>query len=349
MNEQFPNLTDKTLLIVAENFGLNFSGGSRATAMVTEYFEEIFNQIKVICLKEGKHNLKNIQIISYSNFEDLGALIQMHSDENTIALGDFYIAHPLAESEIPYFFVYHDNWPEMKEFSALSEIENNKIIDTYGKIFSNATQVFSVTEYKLNFIHQYTKKASLLRNGLSQKVSKKKQKPFKEGNLRILMAGNIDQRKYAKAVELFKIIEEINSEGIRVDIFGNVNDLRIEKKLKAFNFVHCKGFIDELRYNEYDLYLNTSLIENLSLAVVDAIANKTPVISFEVGGIREIINETNGRIISPFDTKKMAEVLVELVSDFPRFKFDAAALSDFDWEKSAHKMMKQMSKLVGIK
>jgi len=339
MSRRYPMLSDKTLLIVAENFGLNFSGGSRATAMVAEYFEEIFDQVKVLCLKKGKHNLKHPVLISYEHTSQLPQLIQSHSNEKTIGMGDFHIAHPLAQSSIPYFFVYHDNYPEMKNFSNLSEEMDNEVIYTYGNIFSNAIQVFSVTAYKLDFIKKYTERVEVVRNGLSQSITKKNQKPLKKGNLRILMAGNIDHRKYAKAVEVFEELKEINSKGIQIDIFGHVHDEDLKNQIMEFDFVQYKGFVDEVSYDEYDLYLNTSLIENLSLSVVDSIANKTPVVSFAVGGIKEIINEKNGRVIEAFDTKSMALILQKIKKEDIFFQIDETELEQFDWKKSSIKMM----------
>jgi len=343
MKRQYSNLSEKTLLIVAENFGLNFSGGSRATAMIALYFEKTFNKIKVLCLKEGKHNLNNIQVISYRKLSELPQLVKTHSNKETIGFGDFHIASPLAKSGMPYFFVYHDNYPEIESFSPLNKKVHKEIMETYGKIFSTAAHVFSVTDYKLSFIQKYTKKVSVVRNGLSQKVTKRKQRPLKKGSLRILMAGNIDQRKYEKAVDVFNQIEQKDSSGIQIDIFGNVLDESLKNKLNAFDFVQYKGFADQLRYDDYDLYLNTSLVENLSLSVVDALANRTPVVSFLVGGIKEVVDDKNGRIIEAFDTEAMALTLISIKNKEINFQLSDLNLEEFDWEKSAAKMLLTMN------
>ena len=92
-------------------------------------------------------------------------------------------------------------------------------------------------------------------------------------------------------------------------------------------------------HNGYHLLLQTSVNENMSLSAVDAIANYTPVVSFDVGGIRELISVDNGRIIKPFDTQKMASAIQELISDFPAFTFDLNKLKPFNWTYSAQKMV----------
>ncbi len=342
-NINFTNLSDKTLLLVVENFGLNFSGGSTATARVAEYFEEAFRELKVLCKREGKHNLERAHFVYYDSVLELPSMIDEHSDANTIAFGDFHVAHPLAKKDMPYFFVYHDNWPELNRFELFTKEEGQDTIDKYGDIFANAVEVFSVTNYKLPFISKYNSRATVVRNGLSQALTKKTQKKLSKGNLTVLMAGNIDKRKYIKAIPMFKALSELGSNGIQIHIYGLVKDESIKEELDKFNFVEVKGFEDNIRYDAYDVLLNTSLVENLSLSVVDALANQTPVFSFDVGGIREVVNESNGRIITDFDIVRMAKSLIEFKNDQTNFLLDRTDFEEFDWEKSATKMLRIMN------
>ena len=62
-------------------------------------------------------------------------------------------------------------------------------------------------------------------------------------------------------------------------------------------------------------------------------------VSFDVGGIREIIDKNNGRIIEAFDTKSMALVLLEIKNNKVRFHLEESNLDEFDWEKSSSKML----------
>lgn len=343
----YPNLISKTLLIVAENFGLNFSGGSSATAMVTEHFEQIFREIIILCVRKGKHNLKRANFVFYKDIANLPSIIESYSNEDTIALGDFHFAHALAGQNVPYFFVYHDNWPELSKFDLFTEKEGEETIGKYGDIFSNAVEVFSVTEYKVPFISKFTDRTTVVRNGLSQAVTKKAQKVLDVGMLKVLMAGNIDSRKYAKAILLFEELKKIDSGGISVHIYGLVKEEYLERQLDEFDFVEVKGFVDSLRYDDYDVYLNTSLVENLSLSVVDALANHTPVFSFDVGGIKEVLNEDNGALIEDFDITAMASKLVDFKNGKVEFQFDKTNLADFDWQKSASKMLIIMNERIG--
>lgn len=346
LNINFSNLSDKTLLLVVENFGLDFSGGSTATARVAEYFEEAFRDLKVLCVRKGKHNLGKTKFIYYDDVSELPSMLDKHSDANTIALGDFHYAYPLVRKNIPYFFVYHDNWPELNRFDLFTKEEGQKTIDKYGEIFANAVEVFSVTDYKIPFISNYNNHATVIRNGFSQALTKKAQKKLSNGNLTVLMAGNIDKRKYTKAIPLFKKLNDLDSDGIQIHIYGSVKDESIKEQLDKFDFVAVKGFVDNIRYDTYDVLLNTSLVENLSLSVVDALANHTPVFSFDVGGIREVVNESNGKIIADFDVEWMATSLIEFKNEEVNFPFDRTDLERFDWQKSALKMLRIMNERI---
>ena len=343
MKEQYSNIVEKTLLIVVENFGLNFSGGSSATAISAEYFEKAFEEVVVICANEGRHNLTEVKIVFYTSASEMIDLILAYTNEQTIGFGDFHVAHPLVNSRLPYFFVYHDNWPEMKSFSSEETGKSDSLIRSYGEIFAHAKEVFSVTEYKIPFIQKYSSKVSLVRNGLSQEITKKSQKKLKKGELNILMAGNIDHRKYSKAVELFHELKDDDCSGIKVDIFGLVNDKAVKEELIEFEFVEFKGFVDSVSYAKYDLYLNTSLIENLSLAVVDALANKTPVVSFDVGGINEVVNDENGVVIEAFDVRAMAKKIIDIKNAKVDFQVGSFDLQEFDWERGAERMLAIMN------
>ena len=349
MKEQYSNIVEKTLLIVVENFGLNFSGGSSATAMSAEYFERFFKEVVVICANEGRHNLSKAKFVSYTSSSEMMNLIKRHADEKTIGFGDFHMAYPLVNCEMPYFFVYHDNWPEMKNFTLQGKEKGDEIIGKYGEIFANAEEVFSVTEYKMSFIQEYSSKVSLVRNGLSQAITKRSQKRLDKGKMNVLMAGNIDHRKYSKAIEVFQALKDGAYKGIEIDILGLVKEDAIKEKLMAFDFVNFKGFADEVRFIGYDLYLNTSLIENLSLSVVDALANKTPVVSFDVGGIKEVLKGCNGVVVEAFDVQLMAKKLVDIKNGEISFQVQLDDIEEFDWERGAIQMLDKMQERLDYK
>jgi glycosyltransferase involved in cell wall biosynthesis len=79
-----------------------------------------------------------------------------------------------------------------------------------------------------------------------------------------------------------------------------------------------------------DVFINATQAENLSLAMIEAIACGTPCVAFDVGGCREIIqDDTSGYMIRPFDTDAFATKTTELLQD--RTKLDNLSRTSREW------------------
>ena len=69
-------------------------------------------------------------------------------------------------------------------------------------------------------------------------------------------------------------------------------------------------------YEKMDLSIITSRSEGLPLVLVESFCYKIPVISTNVGGIKEIINDgENGFLINGLDADKFAEIVIKLKND----------------------------------
>jgi len=66
-------------------------------------------------------------------------------------------------------------------------------------------------------------------------------------------------------------------------------------------------------YNATDIFILPSLEDNLPNTMLESMACKTPVIGFDTGGIPEVVNAKNGRVVEKADSKKLAEAILELV------------------------------------
>ena len=331
-----------TLIVLAENFGLNFSGGSSATIYLLEHLHSFFKSVKVVCKKEGIHPFQEISFIKYNRVSEVkGILAEMDTSE-AIGYADFHIASELIGEGLPFYLTYHDNWPDMLNFEEDKIWAQNRI-ETYGKIFQAAECVFSVSEDRMKFIHQYTDNTILVRNGLTLKppasfpAKKKKGEPLK-----VVMAGNVDKRKYSKAVRLFELLNELDHCPLHIEIFGHELDPALSTELNKFPFVSLMGFRDELTFENHHLLLNTSVVENLSLSVVDAVAHRMPVLAFDVGGLREVVDGFNGKLAKAFNVEEMRDFLVACMEDKIEFSFNEEKLIPFNWKASALKMKKAM-------
>ncbi len=91
-------------------------------------------------------------------------------------------------------------------------------------------------------------------------------------------------------------------------------------------------------YSQADLVLNPSLVDNMPISILEALASGVPVVSTDVGGIPDLV--THGRtavLVSPRDPEAMARAALDLLSDPDhRAALVRAGLEhvrDFTWEK----------------
>jgi len=331
------------LVVLSENFGLNFSGGCIATAKFLEILQNAFDEVIILAHEIGSHQLDKVQFITYNQLEKIPTLLAQYKSSDTIGYGDFYIAEYFIEANIPFYFTYHDNFPDIAEHHLFDPTFARERMACYQKIFKNAAHIFSVSQAKMPYINLSTDKVSLVRNGVFQPVEKQQVLiPLKDESIKILMAGNVEARKYQKAIELFDLLNEEINLNIQIDIYGLLNDKSLAEKIAAFPFVQLKGYAAGIPFKTYHGYLNTSLAENLSIAVVDAIANYTPVITFDVGGLKEVTNANNGFVIPAFQIETMKAKLLSLNYQHIAQHFDTSTINHFDWKKGAQQMLEVM-------
>lgn len=334
---------DKELIILSDNFGTSYSGGCTATASFAQFWKDTFKKIHVVCKQTDGFLKDDIVVWDYNDQISLDKILLDLAKGPTIGYGDFHTAVHFIPHNIPFYFTYHDNYPELKNLDVHTS-EADKMMHDYAQVFSNAQYIFSVSASKLDYIKTYTDNCTIIRNGISQPITKKEKLNVTEGNsLKILMAGNISSRKYKYAVDLFDLVASSEKANIEVDIFGNNQDKELYNQLNKYEFVNVAPFQDVISYNEYHIYLSTSTIENLSLSVVDSLMNSTPVLTFDVGGLHEVINNKNGVLIAPYKVEDMYSALSEMRESISDYQFDHNDLEEFDWERSANLMVEIMS------
>ena len=333
---------DKELIILSDNFGTSYSGGCTATANFAQFWKDEFKNIHVVC-KQTDGFLKNdIVVWIYDDQVSLDKILLDLSKRRTIGYGDFHTAVHFIPHNIPFYFTYHDNYPELKDLDVHTSVAD-KMMHDYAQVFTNAQYIFSVSASKLDYIKTYTDNYAIIRNGISQPISKREKLDVPNGkSLRVLMAGNITSRKYRYAVDLFDLVASNGAPNIEVDIFGINQDKELYNQLNKYSFVKVAPFQDVISYNDYHIYLSTSTIENLSLSVVDSLMNCTPVLTFDVGGLKEVINSKNGVLIAPYKVEDMHSALNKMRDSISSYQFEHNDLVEFDWKRGANSMFEIM-------
>lgn len=153
-----------------------------------------------------------------------------------------------------------------------------------------------------------------------------------------LMVGNVDQRKYKYCVALARILQAKKS-SIKIDIYGKILDHNVADELGKFENVRLMGMVRNIPYQSYDVFLNLSIIENLSISVCEAIANHVPVICFDVGGLGEVVkNGLTGYVVPNKNMNQLYDAIVKTLRH--PIHVDDSVLSDFKWDCSADKYVK---------
>jgi len=91
-----------------------------------------------------------------------------------------------------------------------------------------------------------------------------------------------------------------------------------------------------------DLFALTSSYENFSIATLEAMAHRLPVIGTEVGYLKILIAEAQaGRVVSPTDSAQLAETLVELAETTNRLGYGRTGrqfVERLDWPNIAQRL-----------
>ena len=141
--------------------------------------------------------------------------------------------------------------------------------------------------------------------------------------LAILVVGRLVWEK--GHMYLLESISKLKEKGVsvKVDIFGSgtlneflsyrINQLGIE------NEVSLRGFVDNNKlkklYKNYDVFVQPSVSEALSNALIDAMLCNLPCVITNVGGMPEIINhQSNGIIIDPMQMEELEVAILNAAS-----------------------------------
>ena len=179
------------------------------------------------------------------------------------------------------------------------------------KTFERADKIICVSNHEKNLLHKNfdipLKKMIKIPNGINVDEYKHLPKVKKEHEFQILYHGRLEKYKRVEWIlsALKKIKSRFPEKDIHLSIVGKgpyENNLKKAcKELEIMKYVTFKKNVtDEERAKEYvkcDVFVMPSEYEAFSLATLQALAFKKPVIVSNVGGLPELV-ENNGFIIN---------------------------------------------------
>ncbi len=248
-------------------------------------------------------HLFEAELVSRWNIKS-GTTYFSHAHWNTIELQKPKIKSLFSKRGIIDWFVYRNM---LKAYKAC--------LNRFITISGNTTNF-----YKEN-LPDFIERIHYLPNGIDTKLFAplKPREISKKESVKIISVGSLIERKN----QLFQIeiAEILRSRGLNfhLNIVGQGKMYAaIKQRIEELNlaeYVTLTGISDavEALYQNADIFLHTAKYEPFGLVIVEAMAAGLPVICFNGGGNKELIeNGKNGYLIQEFDSQTFADRIIEL-------------------------------------
>ena len=126
---------------------------------------------------------------------------------------------------------------------------------------------------------------------------------------------------------LLEALKKVNPENVCLVTAGRCTEKLLQElsafEMKSFGYISDQKIMNEF-YGLADLVVNPSLYETFGLVGIEAMASGTPVVSFDICAMREIIGEDGGWLVEQTDAENLAETLAYLTMHPEEMKAKAA-------------------------
>jgi len=332
-------------------------------------FENVRNGVKVFYFKTGifSFNLRKAQfsaglifniIKSAKNYD----ICHIHSSRTIYGFITFLTCKFF---NIPYIITPHGTLMEywMKEIGfPIFKSFISKYIDKY--VLKNASSIHYLSELEKESSHDfaYNNNSVVIPNGLLIGFKKNLKILRRYPKLRLLNVGRVHPQK--NTFELIKAVYLINNPNIVLDVIGNEEDVSYFQKCKQYitkNKVENVRILGSLpknkvlrMYKDYDLLCMPSLVEGVSMAIIEAAANGIPaLITKRVGNFHEIINDNSGVLVEK-NSKDISKKILHIYENpdlLHKMKVNAynSAHKRYNIENVAKKMKEEYKKILSSK
>lgn len=244
------------------------------------------------------------------------------------------ICHEYTRKNITYVSHFHDNMQQLSNLKVRNIFSKNVMIHFYekqrlltkynqtNKIFltiSNDSDYYAKSIFPKNLASKVIKLKNAINHSLFinpdyKKLNKKQITLINVGNL--LKKKNqifiIDIVKYLLLKGYNANLTLLGEGSCRNEIINRARSLQIEKNIIML------GAIDDVQNFlwESDFYIHSAKYEPFGLVLIEAMASKTPIISFNGKGNQDIIiNNETGFLINRLDAKVFGDILIKLHHD----------------------------------
>lgn len=322
------------------NMTHEYGGGEVYLEKIINFSEKRFNYLEKIIISPENRLLTNLnkEVKIYKGVRKKGGIKNIFNYINYI-IQIFKITKIIKKEKIDIVFFNGIEaaylmpfLPKVKNRIAIWHINNiNKNIilrKIFKKILLEVNSFIMITKEQEKSIEnefglEYKRNLKLIYNGINENEFK-----FKEikKNKKIIIAQISRLEKHKGIAELIKAFnnllkkEKILELELLIAGEGNekeklnelIKELKLEDKIKLVGFVKTKEFLSKI-----DILVLNSYAEALPLILLEGLSSGVPIIATNVDGNKEIIiNNHNGFLFEPGDSKKLEELLYKLTNDF---------------------------------
>lgn len=206
-------------------------------------------------------------------------------------------------------------------------ITTPEIKESYLRLFPKVHRFHAVSKAIAKEAEQYgasADKIDIIYSFVSDEILQKPVQPkTKQGELHIISVGRFFWKKgYEYALDALALLKErgitftytLIAEGkTPASIIYQLHQTGLKDRVNIVNGLSHNEVLKEIE--RHDVLLLPSVEEGIANVVLEAMAIGTPVISSDVGGMKEVIdNEVSGYLVQPRDVNSLAEALVQFAA-----------------------------------
>lgn len=218
--------------------------------------------------------------------------------------------------------IYHIHGAEYQLFYERTNPKTKKQIQYF---INNTDCLICLSEsWKVFFKKEFNpKRIEIVPNIITNpEISNQKQTDENFEILKFLFLGYIDKRKGA-----WLLLETLKKHKLELEgkalfyIGGNGETQKLQKLIEEYqleNIVKFIGWVSGEKKQEYlnksDIYLLPSYNEGLPISILEAMSYSLPILSTSVGGIPEVVDDSNGILIEPGNKNQLLEGILHFIS-----------------------------------
>jgi glycosyltransferase involved in cell wall biosynthesis len=156
-----------------------------------------------------------------------------------------------------------------------------------------------------------------------------------------------DQKNPYAIIEAFLSFNKIYPSSkliIAGEVHGDLFDYILEKRLSKspVQFLGLVSYPEVAKLMQQShAFILFSLYENMPCVILEALCCGLPVITSNVGGIPEVINENNGIVISVYEKEALQKAMIDLYNNYHKYnkeKISSDAIAKFSYETIGKKI-----------